>query len=313
METSVLGNTGLRVTKLGFGALEVGGLSHMRPIDDQEAERILNAVLDEGVNFIDTAECYGLSEHYIGKYISRRRAEYFLETKCGCGPVGIGENYHARPVVWTRDNLLKNIDNSLKTMKTDYVDLLLLHTPPVNATVEGQLVDALREIQSTGKTRFIGISSTLPDIEEYVTWNAFSAFQIPYSAFERAHENVITTVAQAGAGTIIRGGVSSGEPGVGTGGRNERLRNMWTLWDKARLGELLDESETKTEFLLRFTISHSDVSTVIVGTKNPEHLRLNVKTVEKGPLPASILDEARRRLAEAGEAPLTNATLLPTR
>jgi aryl-alcohol dehydrogenase-like predicted oxidoreductase len=304
VEMTVLGNTGLRVTKLGFGALELGGLTHLRPITDSEAERAANAVLDAGINYVDTAVCYGLSEHYIGKYISHRRSEYFLATKCGCVPCGVGESYHGGRHVWTRDTVMRNIDHSLRTLKTDYVDVLQLHTPTVAEVVDNGLLEAVQEIQASGKARFIGVSSTVPDIEEFVSWNVFTVYQIPYAAFERAHENVITRVARAGAGTVIRGGVSSGEPGVGTGGRNERLRNMWTLWDRARLGELLEEGESKSAFMLRFTLSHPDISTIIVGTKNPDHIRENVRTAEKGPMPPDVMAEAKRRLLEAGEAPL---------
>ena len=212
MEMTVLGNTGLRVTKLGFGALELGGLTHLRPITDSEAERAANAVLDAGINYVDTAVCYGLSEHYIGKYISHRRSEFILATKCGCVPCGPGESYHGGRHVWSRDTVMRNIDHSLRTLKTDYVDVLQLHTPTVAEVVDNGLLEAVQEIQASGKARFIGVSSTVPDIEEFVTWNVFSVYQIPYAAFERAHENVITRVARAGAGTVIRGGVSSGEP-----------------------------------------------------------------------------------------------------
>jgi aryl-alcohol dehydrogenase-like predicted oxidoreductase len=304
MEKTVLGKTGLQVTKLGFGALELGGLTHLRPITDSEAERAVNSVLDAGINFIDTAVCYGLSEYYIGKYASHRRAEYVLSTKCGCVPCGIGESYHQGRHVWTQDTVMRNIDHSLRTMKTDYVDILQLHTPTVSETVENGLVEALQRIQTSGKARSIGISSTAPDIDEFLSWGVFSALQIPYSAFERAHESIITRAARAGAGTIIRGGVSSGEPGVGTGGRNERLRNMWTLWDKAKLDELLDDGESKTAFVLRFTLSHPDISTIIVGTKNPDHVRENARIAGKGSLAPAVLAEARKRLLDAGEAPL---------
>ncbi len=81
-----LGRTGLEVTTLGYGAMEVRGsrIWGGRPIEDREAETILNAVVDSGINFIDTANDYGRSEEYIGRYLSHRRDEYVLATKCGC-------------------------------------------------------------------------------------------------------------------------------------------------------------------------------------------------------------------------------------
>src|SRR5579871_5256750 len=79
-----LGRTGLRVTQLGFGAMELRGAPRGRPIDDQQAERVLNTVLDSGINYIDTSIDYGVSEELIGRYLGDRRSEYFLASKCGC-------------------------------------------------------------------------------------------------------------------------------------------------------------------------------------------------------------------------------------
>lgn len=299
MKKAKLGRTGLEVTKLGFGAMEIRGprIWSGRPVTDSEAETILNAVLDAGINFIDTAYDYGLSEEYIGRFISKRRSEYFLATKCGCTVVNAGD-HDETPHVWTRDNLLHNIDKSLKRMKTDYVDLLQLHNPTVEQTEEGKLIDVLKEIQASGKARWIGISSTLPHITKYIESGEFDVFQIPYSALERDHENSIIKAAQAEAGTIIRGGVGRGEPGVGLGDTNR-----WAAWEKAKLDELLDEGESRTAFLLRFTLSHPGMSTTIVGTKNPDHLAENMRIAEKGDLPTEVYVEAKRRLAQAGVGP----------
>ena len=81
-----LGRTGLEVTDLAYGAMEVRGsrIWGGRPVTESQAETILNAVLDSGINFIDTANDYGRSEEFIGKYISNRRDQYYLATKCGC-------------------------------------------------------------------------------------------------------------------------------------------------------------------------------------------------------------------------------------
>jgi aryl-alcohol dehydrogenase-like predicted oxidoreductase len=299
MQKSVFGRTGLEVTRLGFGAMEIRGprIWSGRPVTDEEAERILNAVLDAGINLIDTAYDYGLSEEYIGKFISHRRNEYYLATKCGCTVVDAGD-HDETPHVWTRDNLLHNIETSLRRMKTDYIDLLQLHNPTVEQTEEGNLVEVLKEIQATGKVRWIGISSTLPHIAKYIESGVFDSFQIPYSALERDHENMISKAAQAGAGTIIRGGVGRGEPGVGLGNTDR-----WAVWEKAKLDDLLNEGESRTAFLLRFTLSHPDVSTTIVGTKNPEHLAENLRIAEKGALSADVYEEAKRRLLQAGQGP----------
>jgi aryl-alcohol dehydrogenase-like predicted oxidoreductase len=299
MQKRKLGRTEMEVTQLSFGAMEIRGprIWGGRSVTDSEADRILNAVLDAGINFIDTAYDYGLSEEYIGRFISHRRSEYFLATKCGCTVVNAGD-HDDTPHVWTRENLLHNIDESLRRMKTDYVDLMQLHNPSVEQTEEGDLVDVLKEIKASGKVRWIGISSTFPHITNFIETGVFDSFQIPYSALEREHENIISSAAQAGAGTIIRGGVGRGEPGVGLGNVDR-----WTAWEKARLDELLDDGESRTAFLLRYTLSHPDMTTTIVGTKNPEHLAENLRIVQKGALPESVYEEAKRRLLQAGQGP----------
>jgi len=90
---------------------------------------------------------------------------------------------------------------------------------------------------------------------------------------------------------IVRGGVARGEPGVGLGSGDR-----WAVWEKAKLDELLESGETRTQFLLRFTNSHPAMSTNIVGTKSPEHLAENVAAAARGPLPADVYAEAKRRL-----------------
>src|SRR3954470_22528440 len=84
LPTRTLGRTGMNVTTLGYGAMELRGVPRGRDVSDEQSERILNAVLDAGINFIDTSIDYGLAEGRIGRFISHRRSEYFLASKCGC-------------------------------------------------------------------------------------------------------------------------------------------------------------------------------------------------------------------------------------
>jgi aryl-alcohol dehydrogenase-like predicted oxidoreductase len=300
MQTHILGRTGLSVTALGFGAMEVRGprVWGGRPVTEDEAGRILNAVLDAGINFIDTSYDYGLSEERIGRHLSRRRGEYLLATKCGCTLVDKGD-HDETPHVWTRENLLHNIETSLRRMGTDHVDLWQLHNPTVEQVESGALLAVMEEVRASGKARWIGISSTLPHLAQYIAWGAFASFQIPYSALERAHETAISAAARSGAGTIIRGGVARGAPGEAGLGNADR----WAAWDKAGLDELCAPGESRTAFLLRFTLSHPDMHTTIVGTLSPDHLRDNLRAASAGPLPADVYAEAKRRLAEAGEKP----------
>ena len=297
---SVLGRTKLEVTRLGYGAMEIRGsrIWGGRAVTDKQAETILNSVLDAGINFIDTANDYGSSEEYIGKFISNRRDEFYLATKCGCNVTYRDENTDDTPHVWTRENLFRGLHESLGRMKTDYIDIMQLHNPPVEETEKNDLVSILKEMQEQGKVRWISISTTTPHLPIYKDWGVFDTFQIPYSALERQHEDWITESAEAGIGIIIRGGVAKGEVGVGLG-REDR----WQLFEKANLDELRSDGESRTAFLLRYTLSHPHADTIIVGTLHPSHLSENVRVVERGPLSADVYAEAKQRLDAIGVKP----------
>jgi aryl-alcohol dehydrogenase-like predicted oxidoreductase len=298
---SILGKTGLEVTRLGFGAMEVRGsrIWGGRPVTEQQAETILNKVLDSGINFIDTANDYGRSEEFIGKYIAHRRKEYILATKCGCNVVYRDETTDDTPHIWTRENLFRGLHESLQRMRTDVIDIMQLHNPPVEETQKHGLVALLQEMQQQGKVRFVSISTTLPHLPTYLNWGVFDSFQIPYSALERDHEDWITHAAHAGLGTIIRGGVARGETGVGLGSTDR-----WARFEEAKLDELLAPGESRTAFMLRFTLAHPAIHTTIVGTLTPAHLDENIAAAQAGPLPADVYAEAKNRLAAIGVKPV---------
>ena len=273
-----LGRTGLQVTTLGYGAMELRGAPRARDITEEQAETILNKVLDAGVNYIDTSIDYGLSEERIGRYISHRRAEYYLASKCGClvgaPPAPRGQR---GAHVFTRDNVVAGVEQSLTRMKTDYLDVVQFHASPSRQTLEEHgALDALLELREAGKVRFIGMSGTLPHLTDHIVMGVFDVFQIPYSAVEREHEAAIATAAQKGAGIVIRGGAAKGAP---TEGKQAGLQ--WERWRRAHLDNLLD-GMTPMEFILRFTFTNPDLDTTIVGTISPEHLQTNLDILRKG-------------------------------
>ncbi|MCY3897258.1 MAG: aldo/keto reductase [Caldilineaceae bacterium] len=283
LPTATLGRTGLEVTRLGFGA------GHRRAMTDEEMNAQLNAVLDAGINFIDTANDYGNSEEMIGRFLRHRRDEFILATKCGCHPDG-----H----IWTRKNLFRGLHQSLKRLRVDSVDIMQLHNPTVAQCEQGELVQALQDMRDQGKVRWIGMSTTLPHLPTYLAWDVFDVYQIPYSALERDHEDWLTKTAQAGAGTIIRGGVALGKPGVGLG-----QSDRWQAFNEAGLDELKQSGESDTSFVLRYTLTHPDVHTNIVGTTNPAHLAENAQATLAGPLSREVYAEARKRLDRIGVSP----------
>ncbi|MDA0365447.1 MAG: aldo/keto reductase [Chloroflexi bacterium] len=308
LQTRRLGRTGLEVTRLGYGAMSLDAERFGHSMSSAEAGAILNAVLDAGINFIDTSPDYGPSEQLIGEHIAGRREEYILASKCGC-PVSVTPGADGRPAphVYTRENVIAGVEQSLRRMRTDYLDLVQFHGSPAWETLEAEgAVEALRELQQAGRLRFIGMSGVLPALSEHIASGAFDAVQIPYSALQRDHEAAISAAAHAQAGTVIRGGVARGAPSEDKDWDIRRLPEVpperpRELWEAAHLDDLLDGT-TRMAFMLRFTLSHPDADTTIVGTSNPAHLEQNLAALRLGPLPADVRAEALRRLDQAAGA-----------
>lgn len=301
LEKRRLGRTGLEATVLGFGAMDLGGPPVTNVITDDEAGRVLNAVLDSGINYIDTSIDYNVSEARIGQAISHRRKEFFLATKCGCvpgKPMGTGH-------VNTAANIRAGVEHSLRTMKTDYIDVVQFHESLTRSAWEADGgLDELRKMKKEGKLHFIGVSGTLPNLAEQIKSGVFDVFQIPYSALQREHEDMISKASEAGAGIVIRGGVARGAPSDWDRRYYMLTKDeMSSRWDKARLDELLD-GMSRIEFMVRFVISNPDLDTTIIGTKDLEHLRANLEAAMKGPLPEDVVTEAKRRLDLTGSRPV---------
>ena len=294
LPTAILGRTGLEVTRLGFGTALYS--PNKPPFTGGRADTLMNAVLDSGINFIDTSYDYVNSEDQIGQYLSHRESEFYLATKCGCT-----DNWPDRnnsPHVWTRENMFRGLEQSLSRMKRDSVDVMQLHNPTLKEFGSPKMAEPLEEMRQQGKVKWIGVSPILPDLPTYLQWGVFDVFQIPYSALEREHEEWISKVAEAGAGVIVRGGVAQGEPSAA-----EASAGKWEKFESAGLDQLREEGESRSAFVLRFTITHPHVHTIIVGTTDLEHLRENVEAVRRGPLPEGVYAEAKRRLDAVGERP----------
>jgi aryl-alcohol dehydrogenase-like predicted oxidoreductase len=300
--TRTLGGTGADVTVLGYGAMELRGRPRGPEVADEDAGRLLNAVLDGGINLIDTSPDYGRSEELIGSYIGHRRDEFFLASKCGCPLESPADTPPPYPHDYSPGNVRADVEQSLRRLRTDRLDLVQVHMSPSKAVLEeNHTVETLKDLQAEGKIRFIGMSGILPDLPDHIAMGVFDVFQIPYSAVQRDHEELITEAADAGAGTFIRGGAARGaaaedknwqagplSQAPGAGRRN---------WETSGIADLLTEAGmSNMEFVLRFTLSLPALSTTIVGTANPAHLAGNIAIAERGPLPADLYEEAKKRL-----------------
>ena len=300
IETRPLGRTGADVTILGYGAMELRGAPRGPAIEDEEAGRILNAVLDGGINLIDTSPDYGRSEELIGRFVGHRRDEFFLASKCGC-PLDPAPN--ATPPFahdYGAQNIRAGTERSLQRLGTDHLDLLQVHMSPSRAQMDtDHTIETMVSLQAEGKVRFIGMSGILPHLRDHIEMGVFDVFQIPYSVVQREHEDLITAAVEAGAGTLIRGGAARGAPADDKGWRQGPLGlpegEGQRRWESSGMDDLLGDMG-RLEFVLRFTLSHPGLASTIVGTSKMEHLQSNLAFAEKGPLPADLSASVKKAL-----------------
>lgn len=299
MEMRMLGKTGLFVSALGFGTMELGKL------DFAGAEKVLNTALDHGINFIDSSPCYGITEEYVGRAIAHRRSEYVLATKTGCHVDHEGRFTLGPDHVWTREQILHNIDRSLELLKTDHIDVWQLHgiMPEfLPDGKDGEVMRAVEDVQKSGRVSHVAFSCRNggPSQEMYpalfgyhacktfFSWNKFAAVQLIYGALTRTNEQVIDAAKNLGMGVICRGVVK------------KYFDTYDKLYEDAKLAELCAPGEDKITFLIRFALTHPNISTVIIGTKDEGHLLQNIEAAVKGPLSSGVYAEAKKRLSGVG-------------
>jgi aryl-alcohol dehydrogenase-like predicted oxidoreductase len=293
MLKKLLGRTRLEVTQLGYGSMGIRGPKTwgVRVVSEEAADQFLNAVLDAGINFIDTSPDYGVSEARIGRYIGHRRSEFYLATKCGCVYTQ-HDNHLEIDHVWQPDVVARNIETSLDRLRTDHIDILQFHGGDAETLQRAGLIDLLMSFREQEMTKFVGASSSLPYLPGLIDLGVFDTFQIPYSCLASQHHPWITRAAASGAGVILRGGIAQGGPDAEI--QRPALNDVWT---KAGLDEILPCGMNRAELILRYTLSHPHCDTTIVGTCNDEHLVENVAAANAGPLPAELYEEINARVA----------------
>ena len=288
----ILGRTGLEVAQLGYGTMGLRGPRTwgVRAVSDEQADAFLNAVLDSGINFIDTSPDYGVSEERIGRSISTRRDEFYLATKCGC--VYTQHDDHLEiDHIWSADVIRRNLETSLRRMRTDHVDILQFHGGDAITLQREGLIDLLLKLRDQGLVRFIGVSSSLPNLPDLIDLGMFDTFQIPYSCLAPQHHDLIVKAAATGAGIILRGGIAQGGPDAEI--QRPALNDVWI---NAKLDELLPVGMTRAELILHYTLSHPHCHTTIVGTCNPSHLQENLAAARNGRLSAELYEEISLRV-----------------
>jgi aryl-alcohol dehydrogenase-like predicted oxidoreductase len=290
MEKTMLGKTGLQISRLGVGLAEIGSLD-----DASIAGEVLNAALDGGINFLDTAACYGKSEEWIGRTVAHRRGEYVLATKAG----HVAGGYPGE--AWTAQTIRDSIERSLTRLQTDYLDLVQLHSCGVDTLERGEVIQALLDARQAGKTRHVGYSGDGDAALWAIDSGVFDTLQTSFNLVDQwARLEALPKAHAAGMGVIIKRPIANAAwnapPGAGATREGYR-RGLETLLD---MGPIPGAPETLIALALGFTLAHEEVDTAIVGTRNPEHMRANIALVENElPIPAEVVQELRRRFDRA--------------
>jgi aryl-alcohol dehydrogenase-like predicted oxidoreductase len=298
MQKRTFGRTGLSVSPLGFGGAPIGYLK----TDRDRIATILNFLLDHGVNVIDTAASYPGSEEAIGETVGHRRDQFVLVSKCGQKVSGVeGED-------WSPPLIAQTVDRSLRNLRTDRLDVMLLHSCKLEVLERGDAVGALAKARDAGKIRFAGYSgdndaaayaATLPDI---------AVVETSISIADQANiVRVLPVARDHNVGVIAKRPIAnaawkdpSHQPGPYRDyakAYTERLEKMDV--QPADLGFAGPPEEAWPELALRFTLSFPEVHTAIIGTTNPANAKKNIEIANKGPLPREVVEKIRAAFQHA--------------
>ncbi|MGO9452609.1 MAG: aldo/keto reductase [Candidatus Binataceae bacterium] len=286
MERRVLGKTGMSVSVLGFGGSETGYGGHAV----STVAKILNSALDDGLNLIDTAACYGDGEDQIGRAVSHRRQEFFLLTKCGHASGGLRGND------WDPAMMAKSIDRSLKRLRTDYVDVMQLHSCSAETLRDDKVIGVLRRACEAGKTRFIGYSGDGSDALHAVESGIFDTLQISVSiADQEAIDLVLPRAHERRMGVIVKRPIANAVWLDRKAATDWYSRPYWERLQKLDYDFLRDEPASSIATALRFTLSTGSVHTAIVGTTKPRRWQQNASLAAEGNLPRDRYEAIRSR------------------
>jgi aryl-alcohol dehydrogenase-like predicted oxidoreductase len=295
MEKRKLGKTGKDISALSFGCME------MQHLDKQHAGKLLNKALDLGINYFDTSPEYANSEYFIGESIANRRDEFTLATKCCDNMTGIGELF-----VFDRKTCLSNLEESLRRLKTDHIDVWQIHGAIPKYVPDGEfgeVMETMREAKKAGKVLHLGLTIrqgqpveygfpatyAYDNLPTYSGWSDIEVIQCVYGGMTRLAENVIQQAYDKYQTGIIARGVV------------KKYDAMYDVrFEASKLSELFEEGETRNQFLIRYALTHPGLASMVVGTKNINHLIENVDIVKKGKLSAEIYAEAKKRLNFVG-------------
>ncbi len=280
------GFTGLKVSPLGFGAGRIGG----KEMTDKKVEKLLNSVLDLGINLIDTARSYGESEHRIGKFLHNRRQEFILSTKIGYDVEGTQD--------WTYDSIIKGVEKALRILQTDYIDIVHLHSCNKDILEKGEVIEALTRMTQEGKVRVPAYSGDNDPLEFAIYSDSFAAFQ---SSINVCDQKTINSFLHPAKQKYM--GVIAKRPLANFAWHEKaNISDPVVAEYKRRIYEMnIDYGMSLEEVMIRFAAYTYGVDSILIGTNDLSHLKANIKLVQKGKLPDELITRIKSRFDEIGK------------
>jgi aryl-alcohol dehydrogenase-like predicted oxidoreductase len=302
MNRITFGRTGLQVSRLGFGGAPIG-LLHT---DRERVGTMLNALLDAGVNLVDTAAGYEGSEELIGETVGHRRGEFVLVSKCGREMPGLpGPEF-------SQANVTATVEQSLRRLQTDRLDVMLLHSCDLETLRRGEAIGALVKAREQGKIRFAGYSGdndaaayavTLPDVAVVETSVSIADQSNIDTVLPGARQHDVGVLAKRPIANAAWKDISDQQGFYQTYAKvyTDRLRQMNIT--PADLGFPGNPIDAWPALALHFTLSIPGVHCAIIGTTNPDNAKRNIELAGQGPLPAPPVAKLREafRTAAAGK------------
>jgi len=291
------GRTGLQVSVVGFGCWPMAG-DRYGAIEDGEAVKAIHRALDKGVNCVDTAPAYGAghSEEVVARALENRRRDVILVTKCGVKAPPLGQPGPLRDA--SRANILAEVDASLKRLRTDWVDVLLVHWPDA-ATPFEETMRALEEVVASGRVRFVGVSNfTGAMMSECMRTRRIDVIQVGYHMLDRRQEQETFPTCEAngigvmGYGSLGHGlltgaftpattfdpkrdwrggGVAFGQPIF----RGDNFIANLAVVDRIRREIAAPRGVPMSQIALAWVLGHPAVSTALVGARTPAEVDAN--------------------------------------
>ncbi len=306
VEKRQFGKTDMKVAILGFGSAEIG----YERTEQSVVDRILNAALDQGLNVVDTAECYVDAEEQIGRAISGRRKEFYLFTKCGhyVKEGGRGDD-------WSKDALIHSIERSLTRCKTDVIDLIQLHSCSLDTLKKGECIEALELARKQGKARYIGYSGDSKAAQYAIECGRFDTLQTSVNiADQECIELTLPLAREKGMGVIAKRPIANAAWRYDAKPENGYHVEYWNRLQALKYPFATGDKRSDTSpdgaagVALRFTAFQPGVHVCIVGTSKPERWRQNAELLKAGALSDEMLKTIRSRWKEVAKPEWTGQT-----